>query len=591
VLAQTSLVSQASSVIFINKWVRNIPQRWNESCSIPADTSFFAGNYRENIALYRCSPETKEAMIEAFCVLVGIPGFMVEVFINYDSEVARGDLCKDITRTLCWAALAGKDSSAVCLDTLLDYIQSMYDRLDDQAQTEGFPSCNDLRKQRESKALIITGAQSFNENPNNGIAFLSTHGILENPDDAAQVAQFLKTTSRLSKKAIGEFISERTNEDVLNAFVNLHDFSGRFIVDALRELLSAIRLPGEAPLIERIMTSFSNKYIKDNESDLLDIADTDSLFVLAYAIIMLNTSLYNPNIKQVDRMSYEDFSKNLRGLNAGEDFAPDFQRKIYNNIQQREIIVPDEHGNRDAFNHAWAEVLSNSASAGGLVVGETNLYDADMVNATWKPLVATLSHLLSTSDYNVYSRAAVGLDQCARLAARYGASKMFDAIISSLSSISTLATDMPIRITFNIEVQGVMVSELAVRFGHDLRAQLTTVILFRVLASNTATVRDSWRPIVQILRNLFINSLIPSFVHSSENGLDLPPISLQEDPDSNRTRTTTGLLSSVKSYIASYVADDLPEPSKEELDSTCYTVDCLRACLIDSVLSSIQQVL
>jgi brefeldin A-resistance guanine nucleotide exchange factor 1 len=103
----------------------------------------------------------------------------------------------------------------------------------------------------------------------------------------------------------------------LNAFIDLHDFSGRFVVDALRDLLSVVRLPGEAPLIGRILTSFSNKYIKDHEPALLDIIDMDCMFVLTSAIIMLNTSLYNPSIKAVDLMPYEDSSKNLRGLNAG----------------------------------------------------------------------------------------------------------------------------------------------------------------------------------------------------------------------------------------------------------------------------------
>jgi Sec7-like guanine-nucleotide exchange factor len=55
----------------------------------------------------------------------------------------------------------------------------------------------------------------------------------------------------------------------------LHDFSGRFVVDVLRDLLSVVRLPDEARLSERILTSFSNKYIKDHEPALLDIMDID----------------------------------------------------------------------------------------------------------------------------------------------------------------------------------------------------------------------------------------------------------------------------------------------------------------------------
>ncbi|KAL4861202.1 hypothetical protein BDV12DRAFT_208274 [Aspergillus spectabilis] len=545
-------------------------------------------------------PETQEAMVESIGMLSRIPSFMVELFVNYDCEVDRANLCEDMIGLLSRTALPDSATWSttnvplLCLDALLSYVQTIYDRLDDQALTEGFLSSERLRNQRKMKRAVVHGAQKFNEDPKDGIAYLASHGIIENPGDPTQVAQFLKGTTRLSKKVLGEYISKRANESLLNALVDLLDFSGKFVVDALRDLLGAFRLPGEAPLIERIVTTFSDKYIKKAQPS--EVADKDSLFVLTYAIIMLNTTLYNPNMKAQDRMSCTDFSKNLRGLNAGQDFAPEFLERIYDSIKRNEIILPDEHDNKQAFDFAWKELLAKSASAGKLVVGQTNIYDADMFAATWKPIVATLSYVfMSASDDAVYSRVVMGFDQCAQIAARYGLTEAFDRIIFSLSSISTLATNRHPNTAPNTVIQSgnksIMVSELAVKFGRDFRAQLATVVLFRVLANNESKVRQSWTHIIQILRNLFINSLIPPFDSNLSADFDISPIPLQTPSqfmDRDGRQNETGLLSAVTSYISSYAADDPPEPSDEEIDNTLCTMDCVSACSIDGLLSNIR---
>lgn len=545
-------------------------------------------------------PETREAMVESIGVLARIPSFMVELFVNYDCEVDRADLCEDMIGLLSRSAFPDSATWSttnvppLCLDALLSYVQSIYDRLDEPALTEGFPSNEQLRKRRNTKRIIVHGAQKFNEDPKGGIAYLASHGIIENPDDPDQVARFLRGTTRLSKKMLGEYISKRSNESLLNSFVDLLEFSGKSVVDGLRDLLGAFRLPGESALIERIVTTFSEKYIEKAQPS--EVADKDSLFVLTYAIIMLNTTLYNPNMKAQSRMSCEDFSKNLRGLNAGQNFAPEFLEEIYDSIKQNEIILPDEHDNKHAFDYAWRELLTKSSTAGELVTGQTNIYDADMFAATWKPVVATLSYVfMSASDDAVYSRVVMGFDQCAQIAARYGLTDALDRIVFSLASISTLATSSPPSTALNTEVQAgkrsVMVSELAVKFGRDFRAQLATVVLFRILTNNEGSVQQSWSHVIQILRNLFINSLIPPFDSTLNANLDIAPIPLQPPSqvvDRDGRGNDTGLLSAFTSYLSSYAADDPPEPSDEELDNTLCTVDCVSACSIDELLSNIR---
>lgn len=43
----------------------------------------------------------------------------------------------------------------------------------------------------------------------------------------------------------------------------------------------------------------------------------DTIFILAFAIILLNTDMYSPNIKPDRKMMLEDFIRNLRGEEVG----------------------------------------------------------------------------------------------------------------------------------------------------------------------------------------------------------------------------------------------------------------------------------
>ncbi|KAI9798215.1 MAG: hypothetical protein M1825_005406, partial [Sarcosagium campestre] len=134
-------------------------------------------------------PDAREAMVESVGALARIPSFMVELFVNYDCEVDRGDLCEDMVGLL--SRNAFPDSATwsttnvppLCLDALLGYVQFVWNRLDDEAVTQGYPSPTELRRQRSLKKIIIRGASKFNENPKAGIAFLAHQGIIENPDD------------------------------------------------------------------------------------------------------------------------------------------------------------------------------------------------------------------------------------------------------------------------------------------------------------------------------------------------------------------------------------------------------------------------
>ncbi|KAH8151300.1 uncharacterized protein LAJ45_04502 [Morchella importuna] len=544
-------------------------------------------------------PDAREAMVESVGALARIPTYMVELYVNYDCEVDRSDLCEDVVGFL--SRNAFPDSATwsttnvppLCLDALLGYISFISDRLNDHPHTEGLPSPDVLRAQRSLKQTVIRGAARFNEDPKKGIAFLVSQGIIDSADNPASIAKFLQGTTRLNKKVLGEYISKKQNEAILKEFMEMFDFRGKRVDEALRDMLNSFRLPGESALIERIVERFSELYCGPAKPE--EVADKDSVFVLTYAIIMLNTDQHNPNLKQQSRMKYEDFARNLRGVNGGKNFAPEYLQAIYDTIRTNEIILPEEHDNKHAFDSAWKELLIKASSNGNLTICDTNIYDADMFAATWKPIVATLSYVfMSATDDAVFHRVITGFDQCAMIAAKHGLKDVLDHVVRCLSTISTLATEKPPSTSLNTEIQvkgnSVMVSELAVKFGRDFKAQLAMVVLFRVITGNEEILNKGWDQIVRIWLNLFVNSLIPPFFAQSDSGLDIPPIQLQTPSvviERNQATRDVGLFSALSSYLSSYASDDPPEPSDEELDSTLCTVDCINVCHLGDMFANI----
>ncbi|KAK8119006.1 uncharacterized protein PG998_003632 [Apiospora kogelbergensis] len=503
-------------------------------------------------------PDARQAMVESVGALIRMPSFLVELFVNYDCDTDRMDMCEDMIGLLSRNALpdsatwSTRSVAPLCQDALLGHIQFIADRLDEDPVFEGYPDPEDLKKQRDLKRTIIKGASKFNEKPEKGLAFLHSEGIIDDLNNPKSVATFLKGTSRISKKVLGDFISKKNNDKLLEAFVEMFDFSGKRADEALRLFLESFRLPGESALIERIVMTFAKKYI---ESDVPpDCADVDAVYILCYAILMLNTDQHNPNFKNQKRMVVQDFARNLRGVNGGKDFAPEYVQAIYDAIKHNEIILPDEHDNKHAFDYAWRETLLKATTAGPMTLLNTNIYDAHMFATTWKPIVSTLAYVfMSAPDDPSFARVVTGFDQCAQIASKYGITEALDHIIYCLSRMTTLVTDDLSSTALNTEMKvsddgaSVMVSELAVKLGRNFKAQLATLVLFRVIPLQTPS---------QVI-------------------------------DRAAKAADTGLFSALSSYISSYAADDPPEPSAEEVESTLSTVDCVKACHMGDVFANI----
>jgi len=94
--------------------------------------------------------------------------------------------------------------------------------------------------------------------------------------------------------------------------MNEIDLSGMQVDVALRKFVTYFKLPGEAQKIERLMKAFSDRYCRCNRDVVARFEDPDTVFVLAFAIIMLNSDQHTRSMKDEHRMKLEEFVTNLK---------------------------------------------------------------------------------------------------------------------------------------------------------------------------------------------------------------------------------------------------------------------------------------
>ncbi|KAK4046649.1 GDP/GTP exchange factor for ARF [Microbotryomycetes sp. JL201] len=567
------------------------------------------GRDRERSERDRGSFEAKELMLEILSNFGRGRHAMADYWVNYDCNLEGEDLFERLVRFLSRGVFPGSPSSQyhqdnsqlICLDTLLEFVAQMAARLEEPSATsQSNPTAAELADTKSRKQILLQGAAEFNLKPKVGIKFLEDHGVIYSDPTMTReesLARFFKTTPRLDKKLLGDFISRPDQIDVLRAFMRLMDFKGKIICDAMREMLEAFRLPGEAQQIARITETFAEVYF---ETKPAEIRSQDAVYVLAYSVILLNTDLHNPQVRK--RMDITAYSRNLRGVNDGQDFDPEYLKSIYDSIRKREIVLPEEHQNQVGFEYGWKELLRRTKQAGSFIVVESNEFDRGMFQVAWKPVVSAIAFAFANfQDDFMVQRTIAGLNECAALAARYQMPEVLDFLIASLGRVTGLVLSTSSAEVGNFPVvdiepaQKITVSPLAVRFGANVKAQLAAVVLFTVANSNAQAINNGWTYIFEIIQTLFVHSLLPPSLLLLEDflsGQSVIPLKPHSTPAPKEDRRSDGgLLSTLSSYLLSPYGGETPgnEYSDEDVETTLSAVDAIASCKIEDLYGQLLQ--
>ncbi|KAI8095249.1 hypothetical protein BDF21DRAFT_405503 [Thamnidium elegans] len=553
--------------------------------------------------------EVRELLLESLLQFARMPTFMVDLWYNYDCDLTCGDLFEELIQFLSKNSFPDHqsyslmNSHVLCLDTLLMFIGQMVERVNNEEFDHEYvelTSVEELLERKARKRLILKGSSLFNEKPKKGIKFLIEQGIItpdEEGNHEASLSHFLRSTQQLDKKSLGEFLGRPENFETLKVYMRQFDFVGKRMDEALRMVLETFRLPGESQQIFRVTDTFAEAYF---ESGPKEIYSVDAAQVLAYSVIMLNTDQHSPQIRRQARMSLDQYVRNVGGVNNNEDFPKEYLRLIFEHIQQDEILMPEEHDGLMGFNYAWKQLQHRSANCGKFLQCDTSCYDKAVFELSWKPVVAAISYVFSTAqDDDTLEKAITGFRHCASLAAHFELHQVFDSIVVNLATMTGLLentdgnTSVPDPIV-DVAGQKYVVSKLAVRFGRNYKGQLAAVVMFAIVTSHGDSLRKGWLKVLQIIRNLFLNSLLPSSMLQVEDFLSgtttIPLKPKSPKPAKQTNRRDGSLLSTLSSYLLSPYSSDESysrDPTEEEVESTMCAVDCVAACKLEELFTDI----
>lgn len=456
--------------------------------------------------------------------------------------------------------------------------------MDDKALQKG----RDLRKDKvclQNAAIAFNGSENVGK-ASKLLVLLRKHSLViskngvdgtvneDLEEDVRAIVRFIRETPGLSKEKIGNILGEPDNlsRRVLADYASTFDFERRPFTESLRVYLESFRLPGEAQKIDRIVQSFANRYFAQNTpaddprkanatpgngspstrgvdrgvaaidsqnttaidttgivGDLDDnhslsvLKNADAAYVLSFSVVMLNTDLHNESIKK--KMTLEDFVRNCRGINGGEDLPKWFLSQVYDSIAAVEIRMSDEAGVGALTDLLWDEQLRKAGGAGTPFPScdESRVFDEQVFLLSWEAgVVAANSILNKAGEPNVVQKALEGFLSVSRCATTYKVSRPTDAVISSLCTATTIRDG---------SLNGVVV-----RFGTDIKAQMASVALSGVSRECGDWLRaDGWQALVAYLLRLHALCLLPADLEQRIGGFGSELVGLikQSIPPSN----------------------------------------------------------
>ncbi|GKY94527.1 hypothetical protein MPSEU_000418400 [Mayamaea pseudoterrestris] len=308
-------------------------------------------------------------------------------------------------------------------------------------------------------ALEISNRKSLKK----AIEYLYACGSLTPaPRDIANFIFLHKDT--LDPKAIGLYLSESgigSKEveywnQIRFIYVSFTSFAGMTLTEGLRHFLSqcGFQLPGEAQMIDRLICTFAKCFFQDNagDSQCCPFDNEDVVYLLSFAIIMLNTDLHKDcnRVRKGDKkMTKTEFASNFRGVECGSEVPKDVLLALYDDIAAHPIKFNGGLQNSDGgASSQLEEMLSNVKSAECLLRGlsvhhfkfatvddfiaelDYNAQDAvgdlarSCVSKTWNEWYGVINSVMETAHLD-----PVGMEPCVEI------------LLYALSS--TIILDMP----------------------------------------------------------------------------------------------------------------------------------------------------
>lgn len=502
----------------------------------------------------------QEVAVEGIISFCRQPMFVIEMYVNYDSDPICSNVFEEIGKLLCKIAFPTprpfSPMQVQAFEGLVSVIGTIaeHKNLDEKPEGESYQvqisdfqpfwleKCSDItdirlwtefvRMRKTMKKRVMIAANHWNRDEKKGLEFMRVVHLVPDPPDPLDIANFLRYTPGLDKNKIGDYMGDpdEFNLKVLKEFSQTFDFSGVILDTALRTFLETFRLPGESQKIQRILETFSERFYEQQTSEIF--ANKDAVFILCYSLIMLNTDQHNAQVKK--KMTEEEFIKNNRAINNGKDLPRDYLSELFCSISNNAITVFGQNaaagGVTEMNPNRWVELLKRSRSIETFItpLEFNHKLCRDLFVPISGPSVACLSAIFDRADDDeILQDSMKGLLHIARIA-QYGLEDILDELLTCFCKCTTLLNPY------------LTPEETLFSFSHDLKPRLATLAVFTIANQYGGSVRGEWRNTLDCLLKLNKMRVLPSNIIESSGEKRSP---------SPSTSSTANLMSQFSQFL------------------------------------------
>lgn len=562
---------------------------------------------------YGASYQQQEAAMEALVDFCRQKTFMVEMYANLDCDITCSNIFEELANLLSKSAFPVNcplsSMHILALDGLIAVIQGMAERISNGLDSTERASvhleeytpfwmvkCDNysdhdhwvpfVRRRKYIKRRLMIGADHFNRDPKKGLEFLQGTHLLPEKLDPQSVACFFRYTAGLDKNLVGDFLGNHDEfcVQVLHEFAGTFDFQDMNLDTALRLFLETFRLPGESQKIQRVLEAFSERYYEQSPQIL---ANKDAALLLSYSLIMLNTDQHNVQVKK--KMTEEDFIRNNRHINGGNDLPRDFLTELYHSICKNEIRTTPEQGAGfpEMTPSRWIDLMHKSKKTAPFIVSDSKSHlDHDMFAIMSGPTIAAISVVFDHAENeDVYQTCIDGFQAVAKISACHHLEDVLDDLVVSLCKFTTLLNPSSVE-------------EPVLAFGDDTKARKATVAIFDIANRYGDFIRTGWRNILDCILKLHKLGLLPARVasdaaddleiSSSEPGHGKPAassLSSAHMPSAGTPKRSSGLMGRFSQLLSLDTEEPRSQPTEQQLAAHQRTLQTIQTCHIDSIFT------
>ncbi|TVU07913.1 hypothetical protein EJB05_41290, partial [Eragrostis curvula] len=559
---------------------------------------------------YGASYQQQEVALEALVDFCRQKEFMAEMYANMDCDLQCSNIFEELANLLSKSAFPVNSPlsalNVLALDGLVAVIQAMAERTANAPQhhkqtvpeiSEYFPfwqlkcdSNNDpdrwvkfVHQQKSIKRKLMVGVDHFNRDKKKGFEYLQGVHLLPEKLDPHNVALFFRYTPGLDKNLLGDYLGnhDEFSIQVLHEFARTFDFEQMNLDAALRLFLETFRLPGESQKIQRILEAFSERYYEQSPQMFVN---RDAALVLSYSVIMLNTDQHNIRVKK--KMTEEDFIRNNRRINGGNDLPREFLSELYYSICRNEIKTIPEQGagcSEMSFSR-WVDLMWKSKRTSKYIACDTYPFlDNDMFSSMAGSTVAAISVVFDNVEHEEVLTVCIdGFLSVAKLAAFYHLDNVLNDLVVALCKFTTL-------------LNASYIDDPVTAFGEDTKARMATEAVFSIATTYGDHIRSGWRNIVDCILRLHKIGLLPARLtgdtaddQDSSDSLPSKLASSAVAPQAlpiNTPKKSYGLMGRFSQLLYLDAEEPRSQPTEEQLASQRNAAETVKKCQIGTIFT------